>query len=119
MKYVDCGSGCPLRIANDQYIPEKGDTVVDLGCGAGHDSLLAGGLLGSSGKVFCIDFTQAMLIDQVNRNTEEYTESVKDLLPFSFQFLQGSIDQTECSHVPKLVLFKKDVLRIELFLTEL
>ena len=22
-----CGSGCPLRIANDEYILEKGDTV--------------------------------------------------------------------------------------------
>lgn len=89
-----CGSGCPLRIANDEYIPKKGDTVVDLGCGAGHDSLLAGGLVGSSGKVFCIDFTQAML-DQAKRNIEEYTDSVKDLFPSSFQFLRRSIDQPD------------------------
>jgi len=33
-----CGSGCPLRIDGDKHLPKKGDVVVDLGCGAGHDS---------------------------------------------------------------------------------
>lgn len=102
-----CGSGCPLCIANDEYIPEKGDTVVDLGCGAGHDSLLAGGLVGSSGKVFCIDFTQAML-DEAKRNIEEYTETVTDLFPSSFQILRGSIDQTDelfsCTKIGSLLI---------------
>jgi SAM-dependent methyltransferase len=62
-----CGSGCPLRIDEDRHLPQRGDVVVDLGCGAGQDSILAGGLVGTTGHVFGVDFTQAML-DQSHRN---------------------------------------------------
>mmetsp|Transcript_29128 Transcript_29128/g.32696 ORF Transcript_29128/g.32696 Transcript_29128/m.32696 type:complete len:325 (+) Transcript_29128:62-1036(+) len=66
-----CGSGCPLRIGNDKYSPNKGDVVVDLGCGAGHDTILASGLVGPTGQVFGIDFTQAML-DQAQQNVDTF-----------------------------------------------
>ncbi|HEX9119618.1 MAG TPA: methyltransferase domain-containing protein [Terriglobales bacterium] len=41
-------------------IPE-GATVLDLGCGAGLDSLIAAGRVGPSGKVIGIDFSDTML----------------------------------------------------------
>lgn len=93
-----CGSGCPLRIDGDRHLPNKGDVVVDLGCGAGHDSILAGGLVGPTGHVFGIDFTQAML-DQSQRNVDIHANAKSDknnnssMFGFApFTFCRGSID---------------------------
>ena len=55
-----CGGGCPLMLA-DGKPPCQGEVVVDLGCGAGHDCLLASKMVGPSGKVIGIDCTQEML----------------------------------------------------------
>eukprot|EP00536_Pseudo-nitzschia_multiseries_P001044 jgi/Psemu1/282752/fgenesh1_pg.13_\ len=66
-----CGSGCPLRIDDDRHLPREGDVVVDLGCGAGHDAILAAGLVGPTGRVVGVDFTQAM-IDASVRNAERH-----------------------------------------------
>ncbi len=38
-----------------------GATVLDLGCGAGLDSLIASGRVGAAGKVIGVDFSDAML----------------------------------------------------------
>ena len=38
-----------------------GATVLDLGCGAGLDSLIAARRVGSSGRVICLDFSRPML----------------------------------------------------------
>lgn len=35
------------------------------------------------------------MLDEAKRNIEEYTETATDLFPSSFQFLRGSIDQTD------------------------
>src|SRR5450631_1420141 len=42
-----CGVGNPFSLGG----PEAGETVVDLGCGAGFDTLLAARRVGTSGKV--------------------------------------------------------------------
>ena len=55
-----CGGGCPLMLA-DGKPPCQGEVVVDLGCGAGHDCLLASKMVGPSGKVIGVDCTQEML----------------------------------------------------------
>ena len=39
----------------------EGETVVDIGCGAGFDTLLAAQQVGSSGRVIAVDMTDAML----------------------------------------------------------
>ena len=51
------GCGAPLNFA---YLKE-GETVVDLGSGAGVDAFLASKQLQESGKVIEIDFTDDML----------------------------------------------------------
>ncbi len=38
-----------------------GATVLDLGCGAGLDSLIAAGRVGSTGRIISVDFSEAML----------------------------------------------------------
>lgn len=56
---ADLGLGCgiPTEFANIR----KGDTVVDLGSGAGNDCFVARALTGSTGRVIGIDMTEPML----------------------------------------------------------
>ena len=46
-----------------------GETVVDLGCGAGFDTILAAQMVGSEGQVIGVDMTPAML-QKARRNAE-------------------------------------------------
>jgi len=64
---ADLGLGCglPTQFAKIR----KGDTVIDLGSGAGNDVFIARHEVGETGKVIGIDFTPAM-IDKARRNAE-------------------------------------------------
>ena len=56
---ADLGLGCGLPTQFAQI--KVGDTVVDLGSGAGNDCFVARAQTGETGKVIGIDFTPAML----------------------------------------------------------
>ncbi|MEJ2506120.1 MAG: arsenite methyltransferase [Ignavibacteriaceae bacterium] len=62
---ADLGLGCgiPTEFAGIR----KGDTVVDLGSGAGNDVFVSRAIVGDEGKVIGLDFTQEM-IDKANEN---------------------------------------------------
>lgn len=51
------GTGNPFSLGPLQ----QGDHVVDVGCGAGIDSLIAARMVGSAGQVIGVDMTHAML----------------------------------------------------------
>ncbi len=57
---ADLGLGCGLPTEFAKI--KTGDTVIDLGSGAGNDAFVARKLTGESGKVIGIDFTDAMII---------------------------------------------------------
>jgi len=63
---LSLGCGLPTAFANIQ----AGDTVIDLGSGAGNDCFIARAETGATGKVIGIDFTKAM-IDKARRNAEK------------------------------------------------
>lgn len=65
---ADLGLGCGLPTEFAQI--KAGDTVVDLGSGAGNDCFVARALVGEKGKVIGVDFTQAM-IDKARENAEK------------------------------------------------
>ncbi|HET8810619.1 MAG TPA: arsenite methyltransferase [Flavobacteriaceae bacterium] len=67
-KEADLGLGCglPTQFAKIQ----KGDTVIDLGSGAGNDCFVARKETGETGKVIGIDFTPEM-IEKARRNAEK------------------------------------------------
>ena len=52
-----CGVGNPFSLGD----PQPGQTVLDLGCGAGFDTLLAARRVGASGKVIGVDMTPEMI----------------------------------------------------------
>ena len=62
---ADLGLGCgiPTQFAGIK----EGDSVLDLGSGAGNDCFVARAIVGESGHVTGIDFTDAML-DKANKN---------------------------------------------------
>src|SRR5215208_5011531 len=64
---ADLGLGCGIPT---QYAKIKeGDTVIDLGSGAGNDAFVARHETGETGKVIGIDFTPAM-IERARKNNE-------------------------------------------------
>ena len=79
---ADLGLGCGLPT---QFAKMKeGDTVVDLGSGAGNDAFVARKVVGDSGKVIGIDFTPAM-INKARENAEK--------LGFNnIEFRQGDVE---------------------------
>ena len=56
---ADLQLGCGIPIEAAQL--KQGDTVIDLGSGAGNDAFIIRRLVGETGYVYGIDFTQAML----------------------------------------------------------
>lgn len=63
---ADLGLGCGLPTEFAQI--KSGDTVVDLGSGAGNDCFIARALTGETGRVIGIDMTEAM-IKKAKENT--------------------------------------------------
>lgn len=79
---ADLGLGCGLPTQFARI--KKGDTVIDLGSGAGNDCFIARQEAGEAGKIIGIDFTPAM-IEKARINAEK--------LKFSnVEFRQGDIE---------------------------
>lgn len=72
---ADLGLGCgiPTNFAGIN----SGDTVVDLGSGAGNDVFVARSIVGDSGKIIGIDFTEEMLKKANINNTKLGFENVE------------------------------------------
>lgn len=64
---ADLGLGCGLPTEFAQMKP--GDTVVDLGSGAGNDAFVARSIVGETGRVIGIDMTEPM-IEKANTNVK-------------------------------------------------
>jgi SAM-dependent methyltransferase len=91
---------------------ESGDVVLDLGCGAGTDLLIAAQMTGRDGRVIGVDMTTAML-DQVRASAEqmgidhvETHESLIEQLPLE----DASVDLVISNGVIDLVPDKDAVL---------
>jgi ubiquinone/menaquinone biosynthesis C-methylase UbiE len=60
------GCGIPTKDANIK----KGDTVLDLGSGAGNDAFVARSLVGEKGYIIGVDMTEAMIV-KANENKQK------------------------------------------------
>ena len=61
---LSLGCGLPTEIANIK----EGNTVIDLGSGAGNDAFIARSIVGEKGKVIGIDMTPEMVIRALQNN---------------------------------------------------
>lgn len=84
---ADLGLGCGLPTQFAKI--KKGDTVIDLGSGAGNDCFIARAETGEDGKIIGIDFTPAM-IDKARANAEK-------LGYYNVEFRQGDIEKIPVS----------------------
>ena len=80
---ADLGLGCgiPTQFA----AIKKGDFVLDLGAGAGNDCFVARAIVGETGKIVGLDFTEAMLAKAIENN--------KKLGFTNVEFVQGDIEE--------------------------
>lgn len=80
---ADLGLGCGLPT---QFADLKiGDHVLDLGSGAGNDCFVARAIVGETGKVTGLDFTEAMVAKAVGNNQKLGFNNV--------EFVQGDIEE--------------------------
>jgi ubiquinone/menaquinone biosynthesis C-methylase UbiE len=80
---ADLGLGCGIPT---QFAAIKaGDHVLDLGSGAGNDCFVARAIVGETGKVTGLDFTDAMIIKAIENN--------KKLGYTNVEFVQGDIEE--------------------------
>lgn len=80
---ADLGLGCGIPTEFAQI--KKGDTVLDLGSGAGNDCFVARELVGESGKVIGVDMTDVM-IDKARENAEKLNFN-------NVEFRKGDIEE--------------------------
>lgn len=82
------GTGNPFALG----LIQPGETVVDIGSGAGFDSLIAGRLVGLQGKVIGIDMTPEMLeraradAAEMGQTQVEFRDGFAESLPLEDEF---------------------------------
>jgi len=99
---ADLGLGCglPTQFA----LINKGDTVIDLGSGAGNDCFVARNETGEEGKVIGIDFTESM-INKARINAEKLAYN-------NVEFRYGDIDDMPVSDEGADVIISNCVLNL-------
>ncbi|MBL7928437.1 MAG: arsenite methyltransferase [Bacteroidia bacterium] len=113
---ADLGLGCglPTEFAGIN----KGDTVVDLGSGAGNDCFIARAATGAEGKVIGIDFTPAMIekarvnADKLGFNNVEFKQGDIEKLPLTSCIADVVISNCVLNLVPDKASVFKEIKRV-------
>lgn len=99
---ADLRLGCGIPVDHAQI--KEGDTVVDLGSGAGNDAFVARALTGPSGQVIGIDMTEAMI--------EKARALASDLKIDNVKFRLGEIENIPMSASKADVVISNCVLNL-------
>lgn len=101
---ADLGLGCGIPTEFAQI--QKGNTVLDLGSGAGNDCFVARALVGSSGKVIGVDMTDAMIekarvnVEKLGFNNVEFRHGDIEKLPVAGETIDVVISNCVLNLVP-------------------
>jgi arsenite methyltransferase len=108
------GTGNPFRIGQLQ----PGERVVDVGCGAGIDSLIAVKMVGPSGQVIGVDMTQAMLemarksAHEAGAGNVEFREGLAESLPIPDGWADVVISNGVLNLVPNKLAALQEMARV-------
>ncbi len=113
---ADLGLGCGLPTQFAKI--NKGDTVIDLGSGAGNDCFIARSESGETGKVIGIDFTDAM-INKARANAEklgyhnvEFRKGDIEKIPVSDNIADVIVSNCVLNLVPNKDGVFKEIMRV-------
>jgi ubiquinone/menaquinone biosynthesis C-methylase UbiE len=113
---ADLGLGCglPTHFANIN----KGDTVIDLGSGAGNDCFVARHETGNEGKVIGIDFTPIMIkkarlnAEKLGHNNIEFREGDIDNMPVNNDVADVIVSNCVLNLVPNKQKVIEEIYRV-------
>lgn len=113
---ADLGLGCGLPTQFARI--KSGDTVIDLGSGAGNDAFIARHETGPTGKVIGIDFTPAM-IDRARQNAEvrgfnnvEFRQGDIEHMPVAGNTADVIVSNCVLNLVPNKHAVLQDIMRV-------
>lgn len=113
---ADLGLGCGLPTEFAKI--EAGDTVIDLGSGAGNDAFIARKIVGESGKVLGIDFTEAMIkkaranAEKLNFNNVEFRLGDIDDMPVTSNYADVIVSNCVLNLVPNKHKVISEIFRV-------
>lgn len=113
---ADLGLGCGLPTAFARIKP--GDTVVDLGSGAGNDCFVARHECGAEGKVIGIDFTDAMIekaranAEKLGFNNVEFRKGDIEKMPLTSGVADVIVSNCVLNLVPDKKAVFKEIMRV-------
>lgn len=113
---ADLGLGCGLPTQFARIRP--GDTVIDLGSGAGNDCFIARKEVGESGKVIGVDFTPAMIelaranADKLGYNNVEFRQGDIEKMPIGAGIADVVVSNCVLNLVPNKDGVIKEIFRV-------
>lgn len=106
-----------LRLINEFLKPCKGDRILDVGCGAGHDAKTLAGLIGRNGRVVGIDCSSIM-IREARRRTRllclpvEFRIGDAHHLDFPDNTFDGCLVASTFMHLDRPQLALSEIVRV-------
>lgn len=113
---ADLGLGCGLPTQFAKI--EEGDTVIDLGSGAGNDCFVARHETGATGKVIGIDFTPEMIqkarsnAEKMGYNNVEFREGDIDHMPVNADVADVIVSNCVLNLVPNKAKVIGEIFRV-------
>jgi len=113
---ADLGLGCGLPTQFAQI--KTGDTVIDLGSGAGNDCFIARKETGETGRVIGIDFTPAMIdkaranVDKLGYNNVEFRQGDIEKMPVTANIADVIVSNCVLNLVPNKAAVFQEMYRV-------
>ena len=113
---ADLGLGCGLPTEFAKI--KEGDTVIDLGSGAGNDAFIARRFVGEKGKVLGIDFTEAMIkrardnAEKLGLNNVEFRQGDIEDMPVTSNYANVIVSNCVLNLVPNKYKVISEIFRV-------
>ncbi|MGG9961928.1 arsenite methyltransferase [Ferruginibacter sp. SUN106] len=113
---ADLGLGCGLPTEFAKI--KEGDTVIDLGSGAGNDAFIARRFTGDKGKVLGVDFTEAMVkkaranAEKLGLNKVEFRLGDIDDMPVTSNYADVIVSNCVLNLVPNKYKVISEIFRV-------